>query len=289
MPPPPRVTAEHSNRLVAEFPRTKRARPAVVMDGFPFVAEFDLLEIRIQELWDVVDFHVLVESPYNHVGLENRDRFARYAHKILYVGAGKVEGGGGGAWAQENFLRRQIARGLPPLAADDIVLVTDADEILSRDLVYFLKHYEGFPPTLRVSLRWSYYGFFWLNPRDTVVGAVATGAALAAHGNDTHWIRTASGPVVGSRGSWAGWHCSWCFPLETYAVKVETVLEIVQTYKGKVPMSLEFFNESRRTGRWLDGSHDGVMTRPGDPLFAPVSATHFRYLLSLSSSPSSKV
>ena len=33
-----------------------------VYDCFSFYNEFDILEIRLQELWDVVDYFVLVEA-----------------------------------------------------------------------------------------------------------------------------------------------------------------------------------------------------------------------------------
>ena len=54
----------------------------MIIDAFPFFNELDLLEIRLNELKDVVDVFVLTESPFTFTGLEkplyfeeNKDRF----------------------------------------------------------------------------------------------------------------------------------------------------------------------------------------------------------------------
>jgi len=54
-----------------------------VYDCFPFFNELDVLEIRLKELWDVVDVFVLAESNLSHSGKpkeyifeNNKDRFA---------------------------------------------------------------------------------------------------------------------------------------------------------------------------------------------------------------------
>lgn len=55
------------------------------IDCFPFFDELDLLEIRLNELKDVVDLFILTESPYTFTGIEkplyyeeNKDRFAAF-------------------------------------------------------------------------------------------------------------------------------------------------------------------------------------------------------------------
>ena len=56
-----------------------------IIDCFVFFDELDLLEIRLNELKDVVDVFVLTESPYTFTGIEkplyfqdNRDRFKEF-------------------------------------------------------------------------------------------------------------------------------------------------------------------------------------------------------------------
>jgi beta-1,4-mannosyl-glycoprotein beta-1,4-N-acetylglucosaminyltransferase len=61
-----------------------------VYDCFTFFNELDLLEIRLNELNDVVDYFVLVESkrsfqnkPKECHYLNNKDRFEKFNHKII--------------------------------------------------------------------------------------------------------------------------------------------------------------------------------------------------------------
>ena len=56
-----------------------------------FYNEFELLEIKLEELWDVVDFFVISESTTTHTGIEkplnlaeNMGRFDKYKEKIIY-------------------------------------------------------------------------------------------------------------------------------------------------------------------------------------------------------------
>jgi len=53
--------------------------------------ELDLLEVRMNELDNVVDYFLIVESNGTFTGLpketffaNNRDRFAKFQHKIVY-------------------------------------------------------------------------------------------------------------------------------------------------------------------------------------------------------------
>ena len=68
----------------------------MVYDCFPFVSENDLLEIRINQHWDVVDKFIVVESTQSHTGLEkplNLDvaRFSKYSEKLIYVPLGSLD------------------------------------------------------------------------------------------------------------------------------------------------------------------------------------------------------
>ena len=63
-----------------------------VYDCFTFFNEFELLEIRLNELDSVVDKFVLVEASKTHQGKEkplfyneNKDRFKKFQDKIIHV------------------------------------------------------------------------------------------------------------------------------------------------------------------------------------------------------------
>ncbi len=143
--------------------RTWRARrpPAGrrVYDCFSFNDELDMLELRLAEMGPAVDRFVLVEARHTHAGLqkplhfaENRARFAAHADRIVHV---VVEDDPGGfAWRREAHQRDAIARGLAGADPDDLVLVSDVDEILRPEVVAALRTAPGdlFAPRLAMRL-----------------------------------------------------------------------------------------------------------------------------------------
>ena len=63
-----------------------------IYDGFIFFNELDLLDIRLNTLYDVVDHFILVESSVTHQGTaktyifeENKERFSKYLDKIIHI------------------------------------------------------------------------------------------------------------------------------------------------------------------------------------------------------------
>ncbi len=106
-----------------------------IFDCFTFFNELDVLEIRLHELKDVVDFFVLVESDVTHSGKvknlvfeENKTRFAEFLDRIIHVKVSDMPRGGD-AWKRENFQRNAILRGLDRAAAGDLIVISDVDEI----------------------------------------------------------------------------------------------------------------------------------------------------------------
>jgi beta-1,4-mannosyl-glycoprotein beta-1,4-N-acetylglucosaminyltransferase len=115
-----------------------------LFDCFTFYDEFDVLELRLKELANIVHRFVLVEGTRTFSGqpkplffMENRERFRPYLDKIEHVilndsdfPAGPVT-----AWEREYFSRRAILRGLARAKPDDFVLVADVDEIPKPELL----------------------------------------------------------------------------------------------------------------------------------------------------------
>jgi hypothetical protein len=106
-----------------------------VFDCFPFYNEFDLLELRIQELWDIVDYFVISEANTTHQNnlkpfylKDNFSKFEKYASKIRHVMINDMPKSAD-TWVNERYQRWCLSRGLVDLQADDIVCVSDCDEI----------------------------------------------------------------------------------------------------------------------------------------------------------------
>src|SRR4051812_40271897 len=113
-------------------------------DCFTFYNELDILEIRLRELYDVVDRFVLVEATHTHKGdpkplhyATNRARFASWNDKIRHIVIGDLPVGDNLAAIRRREMgqRNAILLGLMDAQDDDIVLISDVDEIPRKSAV----------------------------------------------------------------------------------------------------------------------------------------------------------
>lgn len=113
----------------------------MIYDCFPFFNELDLLEIRLNSLAPYVDRFVLCEMGITHSGKpkplyfdENKGRFKDFpiTHIITWDDKGyRPEQGklSGDAWRLEHLQRERLLLGLENCKPDDMILVSDLDEI----------------------------------------------------------------------------------------------------------------------------------------------------------------
>lgn len=107
----------------------------MIFDCFTFCGEFDMLECRLTELDESVDYFVLVEAPETFTGkpkplhyAENRERYARWADKILNLTATLPPGD---PWTKEAAQREALSAAGAVLAwePEDTIVLSDVDEI----------------------------------------------------------------------------------------------------------------------------------------------------------------
>lgn len=114
----------------------------MIIDCFPFYNELDMLDCRLEYLYNHVDKFALCESNFTHVGnpkplyfLENISRYQRYLDKILYVPffINRKEyvfpDGSFDIWKIELGQRHQLVTALVPYPDDTVVMISDLDEI----------------------------------------------------------------------------------------------------------------------------------------------------------------
>ena len=97
----------------------------------------------MESLWDVVDKFVIVESNKTHTNkpkdynfLKRSEEFRKYFPKIRYIAENDpVPFNGVGDWSIENHQRNTIARGLADAEPDDLIFISDLDEIPAPDVV----------------------------------------------------------------------------------------------------------------------------------------------------------
>ncbi len=119
----------------------------MIYDCFTFFNELDILDIRLHEMAAAVDFFVLVEARQSFQGRdkplyfqENKARYAKFAEKIIHVVCdfpsevvALYPHAASPAWAREYFQRDQIAQGLKNARPDDLIIVSDVDEVIAAE------------------------------------------------------------------------------------------------------------------------------------------------------------
>lgn len=107
----------------------------MIYDTFLFYNELDLLEVRLNVLWNVVDYFVIAESTLTHQKEkkplffeENKERYKKYEQKIIHIIIDDDIGCYGDVLPWK-YQRNCIARGLKQCNPEDKIILSDIDEI----------------------------------------------------------------------------------------------------------------------------------------------------------------
>ncbi len=113
----------------------------MIYDCFTFFNELDLLELRLNILNEVVDKFVIVEGTKTFTGndkplnfKENENRYEKFKDKIIYIVFDDYPENDN-PWIYESLQRNAIAKGLKNCNDNDIILISDLDEIISPDAI----------------------------------------------------------------------------------------------------------------------------------------------------------
>lgn len=127
----------------------------MIYDCFAFFNELDLLEIRLNTLNNVVDRFVLVEATRTFQKKEkplifeqNKERFKAFLPKIEHVVVDRYptffsKWRVPKTWDYDDHQKEQILQGLKNAKPDDVVIVSDVDEIPRPELVTQYAHAPG--------------------------------------------------------------------------------------------------------------------------------------------------
>jgi hypothetical protein len=135
-----------------------------VYDTFLFNNELDLLEIRLNVLNEHVDYFVIVEAEETFTNIkkplyfkENKDRFSQFGEKIIHYVVDNTNenlwnfsksspnvGKGEFWWVREFYQKENILVALDKtkIKDDDIVFVSDLDEIWNPKTIYSRGEYD---------------------------------------------------------------------------------------------------------------------------------------------------
>lgn len=140
-----------------------------VYDCFMFYNELDLLNLRFHELNECVDFFVLVEGVKTHSNkpkplyyLDNISKFSKFKDKIIHIVIEnfpeKSTIGTENRWFTENYHRNCILRGLKDCKDDDIIFISDLDEIPRPDTINDIKK-KSLKQSFALGQKYYYYDF----------------------------------------------------------------------------------------------------------------------------------
>ena len=133
----------------------------MIIDAFTFLNEKELVELRVKYLNDIVDCFLIVEADFTHTGKEKKWNFPeilknnlkKFSNKIQYhqmkVDLEKAEAEKsskyigktlGRSWRVETMQRNYLKEVYKKFSSsDDIIIISDLDEIPSKDKISFIK------------------------------------------------------------------------------------------------------------------------------------------------------
>ena len=132
----------------------------MIIDAFIFFNEKELVELRVKYLNSIVDYFVIVEADITHQGKKKNWNFPKilaenlkeFSNKIQYhqlnIDLDKIKNEeswiiddikGDDAWRIENFQRNYIKMATKKFLNEDILIISDVDEIPSKQRLEFIK------------------------------------------------------------------------------------------------------------------------------------------------------
>lgn len=189
-----------------------RETPRKVFDAVLFSNELDILAIRWNELRPYVSEFALLESNSTFTGnvkplffARNRGDFHFIESRLTYGMAGGRFVKGENPFIEESFQRvalDQLIR-LAGIADDDLLIMSDVDEIPSGHTINLLRWCDDIPEVLHLRLRNYLYSYEFLVDNQSWRASVhryRVGKTRYGHFRQSDNILSDS-----------GWHCSFCF------------------------------------------------------------------------------
>ena len=191
-----------------------------VFDCFTFYNEFDLLEIRLRELYDHIDVFVLVESDYTftnnpkpYLFEQHIERYRPWLDKIRYIKHTSLKNDN--PWYNADNQRNAMLEGIADADDNDLIIVSDVDEIIRPSSVDYIRTRTG--PTFfgfRMPLFNFKFNYMRVHPNPGPYDVWATAAhASWVRANTAQGLRNLRSNLVHLTDAellpHAGWHFSY--------------------------------------------------------------------------------
>ena len=186
-----------------------------IIDCFTFYNELDILEFRLEELYDYVDYFILVESTFTHTNSQkilfyddNKDRYRKYEDKIIHIIVDDMPCGEN-SWINENHQRRCINRGIKTLKLNnnDIIIISDVDEIIDKKRLIEIRS-TGINGIYKLEQDLYYYNLTCKDRTKWNLARILDFSTYKVLNNDPQYIRDNRSDDITIIKK-AGWHFSW--------------------------------------------------------------------------------
>lgn len=248
----------------------------MIYDCFTFFNELDLLEIRLNVLSPVVDKFVLVEAAKTFTGKSkefvfenNKERFYDFLDKIEHIKVDDMpmpncaeNDALGNNWLLETFQRDAIMRGLSGCSFEDIIIISDLDEIpspavitkylqddvheiwvLKQMLMYYFVNNSCFTDPIWRGSRLGRYKNLLYPEQDLPVRSYYQFSKKGL----PSYFRFCNGRDIDN----AGWHFSYCGGVDAIIKKREAISE--QQYNNADNMLADSMREAIKKGKDIYG------------------------------------
>jgi len=145
-----------------------------IFDCFTYCDEEEVLRVRLEELGDVVDHFVVVEASQTFTGIDKPFYFDnipswidKWKTKIIRVKIDFPEDAKT-SWLREYYQRNAIASGLDLAKPKDIIIISDADEIVKAEI---LQRVTSLKLPCKVDVTQYFWNFNWQVPHHCNQGA----------------------------------------------------------------------------------------------------------------------
>ncbi|TYK15651.1 hypothetical protein E5676_scaffold35G001480 [Cucumis melo var. makuwa] len=226
---------------VREFPRR-------VYDAVLFSNEIEMLTLRWKELYPYITQFVLLEANSTFTGkpkplyfARNRDQFKFVESRFTYGTVGGRFKKGENPFVEEAFQRvalDQLLR-IAGITDDDLLIMSDVDEIPSRHTINLLRWCDDIPEVLHLQLKNYLYSFEFHvddNSWRASVHRYKSGKTRYVHYRQSDDLLADS-----------GWHCSFCFRrISDFVFKMKAYSHNDRVRRLQIPFAWEL-----HTREWL--------------------------------------
>jgi len=218
-----------------------------IIDSFSFFNEFDLLKLRLNYLNDIVDYFLICECNHTYSAIpkpyyldeviddipENiRKKIIRIKYEVDGRHYCHVNEEGryccNNPWELENGQRDFIGKNLSQFSPDDIIMVSDLDEIPNKNAIEKILNLWEDDSLYSLKSDWFLYNFNTFLP-DSWWGTCFSSIQKCIE-NGSQWMRD-NGAIIFNKGMESntfkiidngGWHFSYFSDVEKIKIKIES-------------------------------------------------------------------